>query len=197
MIGIYKITSPSNRIYIGQSINIEKRFSSYKNISQSILQIRLHRSFLKYGIDLHVFEIIEECLFDELNIRERYWQDYYNVINKGLNCRLTETYLLKRVTSEETKLKISISNTGKKRSKETCVKLGACNKGIKRSDEFKIRNKIMSQTRKRESIKIINTETGEIFHMNDIIKITGFTKSWINKMLRGDKKNTTIYQRIN
>jgi len=30
MIGIYKITSPSNKVYIGQSINIEKRFKSYK-----------------------------------------------------------------------------------------------------------------------------------------------------------------------
>lgn len=30
MIGIYKITSPSNRIYIGQSIDIEARWKSYK-----------------------------------------------------------------------------------------------------------------------------------------------------------------------
>ena len=29
MIGIYKITSPTNRVYIGQSVNIKKRFRSY------------------------------------------------------------------------------------------------------------------------------------------------------------------------
>ena len=33
MIGIYKITSPTKRIYIGQSINIEKRFKSYEKLN--------------------------------------------------------------------------------------------------------------------------------------------------------------------
>ncbi len=32
MIGIYKITSPTGRIYIGQSTNMEKRFVSYKKM---------------------------------------------------------------------------------------------------------------------------------------------------------------------
>ena len=30
MIGIYKITSPNNRIYIGKSINIGRRWEEYK-----------------------------------------------------------------------------------------------------------------------------------------------------------------------
>ena len=30
MIGIYKITNPKGKIYIGQSINIENRFKVYK-----------------------------------------------------------------------------------------------------------------------------------------------------------------------
>lgn len=30
LIGIYKITSPTDRIYIGQSKDINKRFNSYK-----------------------------------------------------------------------------------------------------------------------------------------------------------------------
>ena len=29
MIGIYKITSPTNKIYIGQSINVENRIKTY------------------------------------------------------------------------------------------------------------------------------------------------------------------------
>jgi 2-C-methyl-D-erythritol 4-phosphate cytidylyltransferase len=32
MIGIYKITSPNKRVYIGQTINYNKRLVSYKNI---------------------------------------------------------------------------------------------------------------------------------------------------------------------
>ena len=34
LIGIYKITSPSNKIYIGQSLDIDRRFKTYKNINK-------------------------------------------------------------------------------------------------------------------------------------------------------------------
>ena len=32
MVGIYKITSPSGRVYVGQSTNIEKRFAEYRGL---------------------------------------------------------------------------------------------------------------------------------------------------------------------
>jgi len=32
MIGIYKITNPEGKIYIGLSKNIEKRFKNHKNL---------------------------------------------------------------------------------------------------------------------------------------------------------------------
>ena len=80
--GIYKITSPSNRIYIGQSSNVKERFKAYKQLQKSKFLTKLYRSFLKYGIENHKFEIIEECLPELLNERERFWQDYYNVNSK-------------------------------------------------------------------------------------------------------------------
>ena len=70
---------------------IEKRFIAYKNL-RCKTQIKLYNSFLKHGIEKHSFEILEECLIELLNERERYWQDYYNVLNIGLNCRLTSTF---------------------------------------------------------------------------------------------------------
>jgi group I intron endonuclease len=88
--GIYKITSPSNRVYIGQSVNINNRFKSYRKYNHPS-QIKLYRSIEKYGFESHIFEIIEYCDIDLLNKRERYWQDYYNVISEGLNCVLTNT----------------------------------------------------------------------------------------------------------
>ena len=90
-IGIYKITNPTNRVYIGQSINIEKRWKDYNLLSNCKSQVKLYRSFLKYEITNHKFEIIEECLIEQLNERERYWQDHYNVLKGGLNCKLTKT----------------------------------------------------------------------------------------------------------
>jgi hypothetical protein len=46
---------------------------------------------LKYGIENHVFEIIELCEEKELNKRERFFQEKFNVLEKGLNCKLTKT----------------------------------------------------------------------------------------------------------
>ena len=59
--GIYKITSPSEKNYIGQAVNINKRFYRYKSLDCS-QQIILYKSFIKYGVENHIFEIIEECL---------------------------------------------------------------------------------------------------------------------------------------
>jgi len=59
MIGIYKITNPKGKIYIGQSINIKRRFNEYKRLNCS-QQPKIYNSLLKYGSDNHKFEIIEE-----------------------------------------------------------------------------------------------------------------------------------------
>jgi len=109
MIGIYKITSPSNRVYIGQSINIEKRFKEYSILRNCKLQIKLYRSFLKHGVNNHKFEILEECLIEELNDKERYYQDTYLVLKSGLNCYLTKSKSKTGKASEETKLKMSLN----------------------------------------------------------------------------------------
>lgn len=58
--GIYKIISPSNKIYIGQSIDIKRRFRQYREPNRNKKHPKLNNSFLKYGIDNHTFEIIEE-----------------------------------------------------------------------------------------------------------------------------------------
>ena len=90
MIGIYKITSPSGKIYIGQAVNIERRKKEYAGLHCKN-QRKLYFSLVKYEFSEHIFEIIEQCTIEELNIRERYWQDYYKVLQEGLNLRLTGT----------------------------------------------------------------------------------------------------------
>lgn len=90
--GIYKITSPSGKIYIGQSKNIARRFNTYKNSLYRVKnQIILYNSFLKYGAENHQFDIIEYCSIEDLNCSERFWQDEFDATGKlGLNCILTE-----------------------------------------------------------------------------------------------------------
>lgn len=84
MVGIYKIKNPSGKIYIGKSIEIEKRHNQYKN-GHCKQQPHLYNSLKKYGWDNHEIDIIEECSIDILDKREKYWIKYYNSVEKGLN----------------------------------------------------------------------------------------------------------------
>jgi group I intron endonuclease len=88
MVGIYKITSPTKKVYIGQSIDIEKRFKNYEGLNCK-RQPAIYNSLLKYGWEQHIFEVIEECLEEQLNEREIYWGNYFKVLGEnGLNLRL-------------------------------------------------------------------------------------------------------------
>ena len=84
-IGIYKVTSPSGKTYIGQSVDIERRFKHYANLNNIKGQIKVYHSMKKYGYENHTFEMIEECTLDELDSREIYWISYYQSNIIGLN----------------------------------------------------------------------------------------------------------------
>lgn len=127
MIGIYKITNPKGKIYIGQSTNIKERFRKYNKLSNK-RQVKLFNSFQKYGINNHKFEIIEECNIEQLNEREIYWGNYYDVLSEnGLNLRLGNG---RGSCSEITKSKISKSLKGQKKSKKHCLNLSISKIGI-------------------------------------------------------------------
>tara|TARA_R110000868_G_scaffold119343_5_gene316160 strand:- start:42 stop:611 length:570 start_codon:yes stop_codon:yes gene_type:complete len=135
MIGIYKVVNPNGRVYVGQSMDVDRRWEDYKRV-QGKGQPRLHRSIKKHGVVNHIFELIEECRDIELNVRERYWQDFFNVTGKkGLNCRLTGSNDRVGFLSEETKAKISKTHTGMKHSEETKQKISNINLGKKLSSE--------------------------------------------------------------
>jgi len=88
---IYKIISPTKRIYIGQTINLKVRVQNYKR-HNCRKQIKLYNSFNKYGFDNHVIQIIHVCNEGELNNLERYYQDLYCSTSRyGLNIRLTKS----------------------------------------------------------------------------------------------------------
>ena len=135
IIGIYKITSPSGKIYIGQSSNIHERIKRYINLNCKP-QIRLYNSLLKYGWDNHMFEIIEECNTNQLNERELYWGIKLDTLGiNGLNLRLGNSNGL---CSEETKRKIQIKAIGRKFLPEVCERISKAKKDIpQHTDESK------------------------------------------------------------
>lgn len=132
MIGIYKIISPSNRVYIGQSINIEKRWKHHDTNCKNL--IKLGRSFRKYGKENHKFEILQECKLEELDKLETYYKQLELNKVKGdwqqvLFCELYDTGGGPK--SEETKKKISESNKGKLKPLGTGDKISKSKKGVK------------------------------------------------------------------
>ena len=83
MVTIYKITSPSGKIYIGQTRNYKIRLQEYKRL-KCIAQVRLHASLLKYGFDSHNFEVLETCSIEQGDEREIYYIALYDSF-KGRN----------------------------------------------------------------------------------------------------------------
>ena len=106
--GIYKITSPSGKIYIGQSTDIDNRKYYYEFIKCKG-QFKIYNSLLKYSWKQHKFEIIEECSEEQLNKREIYWGLKFKVLGpNGLNLKLGNA---KGKCNEELKKKIGLANS--------------------------------------------------------------------------------------
>jgi hypothetical protein len=91
-IAIYKITSPSGKVYIGQTRNLEARWRVYKRCNCKQQKI-LFRSLKKYGSDKHIFEILHdysdmvqnEELTDLLNTKEKELIKIYKDLGISLN----------------------------------------------------------------------------------------------------------------
>lgn len=94
--GVYKITClKNNKIYIGSSKNISKRFSSHKNQLKNKKHHNyfLQKDWIKYGKENFKFEILELC---EPNKRFDLEQKYLDEIkpfyyNNGYNIQETTT----------------------------------------------------------------------------------------------------------
>jgi len=174
--GIYKITSPSNRVYIGQSIDIKKRFAAYKN-NECINQHRLKASFKKYGICNHSFEIIHECDISELNDKEIYFINKFNSIKRcGLNISHGGIGVMRnRKHSDYTKNKIRNKKIGLKASEDTKKKMSESRKKWRHTDESK---KKMSDLAKGKNTWSKGSKMSDIF--KDKIK-----QSWV---IRKQKK---------
>lgn len=75
MVGIYSLTSPSQKVYIGQSWNIEKRIRHYRTESSCKQQIGISRSIAKHGYKSHTVvtllelpQDIDQKILDEYEI---------------------------------------------------------------------------------------------------------------------------------
>lgn len=151
MIGIYKITSPNNSVYIGESLDIERRFKTYQKMHCKA-QKKIYNSFLKYGVENHVFEIVQECNLEDLKDLEKHYIKFFNSFDNKLGLNLKDSSGKKYIFSQEVKDRISKSiklkgikppsRLGIKNTKEHIEKTINSRKGYVHSEETKVKIKL-------------------------------------------------------
>lgn len=142
MQGIYCIKNLiTNKSYIGQANNIVQRWNRHKSDLNKQIHHNNHlqRAWNKYGeqnFEFEIIEIVENC--DYLQDKEAYWIKHFKSIDRKFGYNIREAGINSPI-SEETKLKISKANTGRKFSKEHKEKLSIAGKKRVLSDETKLK----------------------------------------------------------
>lgn len=134
--GLYKITSPSGSVYIGQSRDIKRRKRQHNRKSHS--NEYLKRSIDKYGWENHIFEILHELPNDA----DKKVVDDYEILyikfyrDAGIRLmNLREGGVGGGKMSQETIDKCTLSKIGRKMHPNTKSAIIAACKGRKASDK--------------------------------------------------------------
>lgn len=210
--GIYKIKNLINdKIYIGSAFDLEKRWKwhSSRLKNNSHWNTHLQKAWNKYGSDNFIFEIIEKVdMYDNENKtdfkyrlvdgREQYYLDnllfansYLNGTNNiflelGYNMNPMARGTLGRVTSKETKLKISKSLIGKMVGDKNP------NFGNSMSDESR---KSISDFRKTTGRKIVCINNNIIYNNAKSASLSvGISIVSIRRILRGEYNSIKGYR---
>lgn len=202
---IYKYTSPSGKVYIGQTVSTNNRKNSHINVT-SKTTTKFGNAIKKYGLENFQYEEVFKTKYTEdldklkivLDAMEIAYIDYYNSCEFGYNStyggggilgfthsektkdmfskqRMGNKNCLGRVVSKETKDKISKSKTGKKASIETRKNIGNSHK-----------KPIIQLTKSGEFIK----EWASIKEASEELNIDG---SCIIKVCKGTQKTSGGY----
>lgn len=198
---VYKITSPTNRIYVGSSKDLRKRMSNYKNL-RCKQQVKLYASLNKYGLENHTIEILGYDLGEEMLTKEAFWGNEFKVLDEGnLNCFLPKIGDSTYTVSEEVRLKMSERLKGKvglKKDKpisdETRRRMSEAHTGKTLTEEHKRK---ISESLRGNNINgklTLDLETGIFYKsLKEAYNSLNFNFSYgyLKGMLRGDFKNKT------
>ena len=83
--GVYRITAPNGKEYVGQSKDVMNRWHTYHRGTGKFSGPKFMNSIKEFGVDEHIFELVEECCEGDLRKREQYYIDLWQTETKGLN----------------------------------------------------------------------------------------------------------------
>lgn len=172
--GIYQIRNTvNNKLYIGQTKSFTNRKRShFKELQKGTHYNKyLQRSFAKYGEQCFVFEILEFCEKEKMNVQERFWINELETeySSKGYNA----SYAVEVFDGYDKKKKINISKrvipkvlfTDEVKAKS---KLGVQNYWKLATDDIRKKHSLAKATINLELVKILKNKLA--FDINLSIK---------------------------
>lgn len=195
---IYKVFSPSNKIYIGlTSESLEKRKGKHLDCAiHNRRKGKFQNAIRKYGNSL-IWEILEEVSTKQEAIeKEIYYIDKFDSFKNGYNCTLggESNYGMKH--SEKTKRLMSKKAKGRIFSKNHRKKLSLAQKRHKNSED--VRNAMALQRGAKEFLVLDknNNIVGEYICVAVCARKLKVQTSNINKVFRGLRNHTGGYRFI-
>lgn len=209
---IYKLTSPNNKIYIGQTLHLNKRFISHKKDSirkDGLLQ----KSIKKYGFDSYKIEILDEVKVENLDSAEQFYiaicNSFYKKNKNGLNLTLGGNGCRGATQTQETKdkraaaiKKAALTEDGKKRRSDAQkekwkvpgfrerVIAGNKNKIISDETKQKIRDARKNQVFSEETLKKFSERQKKLWQTEEYRnKISG------RKMTQEEKDKLVMFHK--
>lgn len=170
MVGIYKIENKINgKVYIGQSVSIERRWKEHCKPSSSSV---ISNAIKEYGKDNFTFEILEECLIEDLDAKEEKYIHKFNcLVPKGynvsdsINGNITSykhysPEILQHIIDDLEECKLTMAEIAKKYSinVSTVSRINSGKIHLQEGRVYPIRNSLPTLRVKDESIKILRTK---------------------------------------
>lgn len=124
---IYKITSPTNKIYIGQTTReLRNRISEHKkDYKRTCKACPLYEDMKIYGFENFEFEIIQDNISSQASLdeAERYWISFYNTLDSEKGYNQDSGGKSGNTKSASTKNKIGESSKNKWKNEDVASKM--------------------------------------------------------------------------
>lgn len=148
--GIYAaICKEDGRAYVGQSINIEKRWRQHAAMIRCGEQRHFYNAVRKYGESAFDWIVVQECEQDQLDFFEMFWVGIFGSFNTGFNYSIGGAGKRRRKHSAASIEKMRAIKLGKTRTPEARRKTSESLMGRPRSQEWK--DKVTGQKRSDEA----------------------------------------------